>query len=246
MGKPDAPTPPNPLDTARAATGTNVSTAVANAFLGNVNQDTPNGSLRYNQTNTYSWTDPTTGSTYNIPQFTATQTLTPQGQVIQGQTQAAQYNLAGMANAQSGRIAGLLSNNMDVSGAPTAGNPSSIGSVPKAATSFDSGPAIQTSLGSFGDITQDYGPSDGYSADRQRVEDSLMARMNPQLQQQQKALEQQLADQGIRYGSQAYNDAMLTDSQRQNDARYGAISQAGQEQQRMDSEAAQRAAFQNA
>src|SRR3954466_15486259 len=203
MGKPDPPTPPDPIRTAQGATSTNVATAIANANLNNVNQVTPNGSLNYNQTGNFAWTDPVTGSSYNIPQCTATQTLSPQGQAIQGQTQAAQYNMAGMANAQSAKISGLLSNNMDFSGAPTAGNPSSIGSVPKAATSFDSGPAIQTSLGSFGDITQDYGPSDGYSADRQRVEDSLMARMNPQLQQQQRALEQQLADQGIRYGSQA-------------------------------------------
>jgi hypothetical protein len=39
---------------------------------------------------------------------------------------------------------------------------------------------------------------------------------------------------------------MRTYQQQANDARYGAISQAGQEQQRMDAMAAQRAAFQNA
>jgi hypothetical protein len=73
-----------------------------------------------------------------------------------------------------------------------------------------------------------------------------MARMNPQLQIEKQGIEQQLADQGIRYGSQAYNDAMRTYQQQANDARFGAISQAGQEQQRMDAMAAQRAAFQNA
>jgi hypothetical protein len=51
--KPDPPTPPNPLDTARAATGTNVSTAVANSFLNNVNQVTPQGALDYSQSGTY-------------------------------------------------------------------------------------------------------------------------------------------------------------------------------------------------
>ena len=108
MGKPSAPTPPNPITTAGLATGTNVNTAVANAFLNNTNQVTPQGSLTYQPTDNYSWTDPTTGSTYTIPRFTATQTLSPQQQAIQGQTQAAQYNLAGMANAQSGKIAGIL------------------------------------------------------------------------------------------------------------------------------------------
>ena len=61
MGKgsaPSAPAAPNPVDTARASTSTNVATAIANAFLNNVNQNTPDGSLRYDQTNTYNWTDP--------------------------------------------------------------------------------------------------------------------------------------------------------------------------------------------
>ena len=80
MGKPTAPAPPDPTATARAATGTNVSTAVANAELGNINQVTPQGNLDYSQSGTFNWTDPTTGSSYSIPQFTATQTLTPLGQ----------------------------------------------------------------------------------------------------------------------------------------------------------------------
>jgi hypothetical protein len=113
-------------------------------------------------------------------------------------------------------------------------------------TSFDPGNPIQSSLGAQGQITRDYGPADNYSADRQRVEDALMARMNPQLQQEESRVQQQLADQGIRYGSQAYNDAMRTYQQQANDARYGAIAQGGAEQQRLDSMAAQRAAFQNA
>jgi len=242
--KPDPPTPPNPIDTARAATGTNVSTAVANAYLQNINQETPGGSLSYNTTGNYAWTDPTTGSTYNIPQFTATQTLSPQAQAIQNQQLAAQYNMAGMANAQSGKISNLLSTGMDFSGAPGAGNANAIGNVGKAATSFDQGGPIQSQLGPTGDITKTYGTD--FSADRQRVEDSLMARMNPQLQIEQQRVQQQLADQGIRYGSQAYADAMDNYSRQANDARWGAVQNAGAEQQRMVQEEAQRAAFQNA
>jgi hypothetical protein len=55
----DTPQPPDPIRTASAATATNVATSVANAFLNNVNQVTPQGSLQYDQTNSYSWTDPT-------------------------------------------------------------------------------------------------------------------------------------------------------------------------------------------
>lgn len=245
MGKPSAPTPPNPIDTARAATGTNVATAVANAYLANVNQNTPGGSLSYNQTGSYGWTDPTTGSTYTIPQFTATQTKTPQGQAIQAQTEATQYNLAGMANSQSGKIASLLSNGMDLSGAPHAGNSGAIGAIPRAATSFAGGGPLQSSIADPGAITHNYGPADNYSADRQRVEDSLMARMNPQLAIERQGIEQRMADQGIRYGSQAYSDAMMDYNRQANDARYGAIQGAGQEQQRLNAMDAQKAAFQN-
>jgi hypothetical protein len=127
--------------------------------------------------------------------------------------------------------------------APTGGNAQNILNVPHAATSFDSGGPIQKQLGPSGPISQTYGTD--FSADRQRVEDSLMQRMNPQLAIEKQGIQQQLADQGIRYGSQAYADAMDNYSRQANDARYGAIQNAGAEQQRMVQEEAQRAAFQN-
>ena len=245
MSKNDPPTPPSPIATAAAQTGTNVSTAVANSYLNNVNQNTPDGSLSYDVTGNYSWTDPVSGQTYSIPRFTSTQTLSPQGQAIKDQTLGTQLNLATMGNQQSQRVSGLLSSPFDPnSGGPAAGNAQNILNVPGAATSYNAGGQIQTSLGDAGDITKSYGAGD-FSADRQNVQDALMARLNPSLQQNQQALQQQLADQGIRYGSTAYNNAMLTNSQAQNDARLGVISQAGQEQQRMMDMAAQRAGFQN-
>ena len=219
---------------------------MANAFLGNVNQNTPDGSLNYSQSGSYGWTDPTTGSTYNIPTFTATQQLSPSGLQLKNTQDATKQQLANLANSQANRVQGVLGTPFSPSGGPQGGDSASISNVPKALTNFNPGIPIQTGFDSGGDITRDYGPADNYSADRQRVEDSLMQRMNPQLQIEQQRIQQQLADQGIRYGSQAYNDAMRVNSMQANDARYGAIQQAGQEQQRMDAMAAQRAAFQNA
>jgi hypothetical protein len=244
--KPDAPTPPNPYQTAAAQTGTNVSTGVANAFLNNVNQNTPDGSLRYDVTGNYGWTDPSTGQTYQIPQFTSTQSLSPQSQAIRSQTDAAKMNLAGLANSQSASISNLLNTAFTPgSGAPGAGNAAGIMGVPGAATSYDPGGQIQTSFGDAGDVTRSYGPEDNFSADRQRVEDSLMSRMNPQLARERTNIEQRLADQGIRYGSQAYASAMDDYNRQATDTRFGAISQAGQEQARMNAMAAQQAQFQN-
>jgi hypothetical protein len=201
--------------------------------------------LAYNQSGNYGWTDPTSGQTYQIPTFTATQTLTPQGQAIQTQNLAAQLNLAGMANAQSAKISNLLSNPMNLSGAPSAGNAQNLLNVPAAATSFAPGGPIQTSLGNAGQIAQSYGPND-FSADRQNVQDALMARMNPQLAIEKQGIQQQLSDQGIEPGSTAYNNAMLSYSQQADDARWGAVSQAGSEQQRMQQEAQAQGQFQNA
>jgi hypothetical protein len=247
MSKPDAPTPPDPQATARAQTGTNVSTAVANAYLQNINQNTPDGSLNYDKSGSYDWTDPTSGQTYNIPTFTATQSLSPTQLTLKQSQDRTKQGLANIAETQTGRIGDMLNSPLQTTGyGPQAGDASSITNIPKALTSFNPGGPIQSSLGYAGEITRDYGPADNYSADRQRVEDALMARMNPSLQQERQRTEQQLADQGIRYGSQAYNDAMRTQQQQANDARYGAIAQGGVEQQRLDSMAAQRAAFQNA
>jgi len=106
--KSKAPKPPDPKETSAASTSTNVGTAIANAFLGNVNQITPDGSLTYDQTGTFDWYDPYTGRTYKIPTFTATQELSQQQQAIKEQTDAAELNLAGLANQQSGFLQDYL------------------------------------------------------------------------------------------------------------------------------------------
>lgn len=90
-------------------------TAVANAYLGNVNQVTPDGTLTYDQTGTYNWHDPYTDKSYDIPTFTATQTLSDQQQQTKALTDQAQTNLAGIAQDQSARIADLLGKPVDLS-----------------------------------------------------------------------------------------------------------------------------------
>lgn len=241
----DPPQAPNPQATAAASTSTNVATSIANAFLNNTNQFTPEGELRYDVTGNYNWHDPYTNVDYTIPTFSATQIRSPEQQAIQDQGNAAKLNLAGMANAQSARLSDLLSNDLDVSGAPDAADPSKLSGAPDALTSFgDVGP-VPTTFGEAGDITRSYGAGD-FSADRQRVEEALFNRINPQLDRDRANLEQRLQDQGIRYGSQAYNAAMDDFNRSVADTRLGVTAQGGQEQQRMMDMAAQRAGFENA
>lgn len=118
MSKPKAPAPPDPTATAAAQTGTNVGTAVANTAMGQVNQVTPDGNLTYSQTGTYAWTDPNSGKTYNLPQYTATTSLSPEAQKIRDASNSANLNLANLAASQSSRAGDLLSRPIDLSSIP--------------------------------------------------------------------------------------------------------------------------------
>jgi hypothetical protein len=244
MSKPSAPTPPNPVDTAAASTSTNVGTAIANSMLNNTNQITPTGDLTYNQTGTYNWTDPYTGLTENIPQFTATQTLSPQEQAIQDQMQGTQYNLAGLANTQSARLGALLNNQVDPSAAPAAGDPTNLSNIASAPTTIDT-----SGLANASNIQSSYGSDFSLP----QVEQSLMGQIQPQLDIQKNQLQQQLADQGIKPGSPAYTNAMIPFTNQENNAYMQAITTAtGQQAQSMQtanaaagfSNAAQQQAFQ--
>lgn len=107
MGK-DTPTPPDPAQTAAAQGGWNSFTAQQQQAMNMVGQNTPWGSLSYKQTGTTTMTDPT-GKQITVPQYTATQTLSPTQQAIFDKSQEAQGNLAGLAADQSARLSDTLS-----------------------------------------------------------------------------------------------------------------------------------------
>lgn len=72
------------------------------------NQITPDGNLTYNKTGNNSFVD-SNGKTVNVPQFTATTTLSPQQQAIKAQTDQASLNLGTLANQQSAALSDQLS-----------------------------------------------------------------------------------------------------------------------------------------
>ena len=111
--KPDTPTPPDPMATASAQTGTNIGTAIANQRLGQVNQVGPDGSVTYAQNGTTKYTDPTTGQSYDLPNITQTTSLTPQGQQIHDAGYATSLNLANLGKSQSSYLNTLLSKPFD-------------------------------------------------------------------------------------------------------------------------------------
>lgn len=246
MGK-SAPSAPDPIKTASGQTATNIGTAIANSYLGNVNQVTPYGSLNYAQTGTQKWTDPLSDKTYDLPTFTATQTLTPTGQRISDATMGAQENLANLAQSQSARLGNLLGTEINLSGLPAAAQAPQLAQGIAGAGQIQTvgnGPRLNGQIGDAGQITTSYGGN--YAQDRRRVEDAIMQRAQRGLDADRRALEQRLADQGIAIGSAAYQSAMGDYGQQVNDARTQAILAGGQEQSRLNDMAAQRAAFENA
>src|SRR6185369_16694934 len=106
---PDPPTPPNPIITAGAQTASNIGTAVTGSYLNNYNQQTPTGSLSYDVTGNYPYTDPLTGQTYNIPRWTATQSLNQAGQQLQNTNQQTNQNLANLGQYESQSLYDMLS-----------------------------------------------------------------------------------------------------------------------------------------
>lgn len=238
MSKPRPPTPPNPQEVAGAQTGTNVSTAIANTAMGQVNQVTPDGSLTYSATGQHTWTDPSTGQTYSVPQYTATTSLSPEAQAIRNQNNAASLNLATLAANQSGRADQLLSQPFSLDSVPAGADRSQFGPATYGgdlnAPQFSQGgaPLPQTA-----NLQDSYTPEGGFSADRQRVEDALMGRLNDQRGRDMEGLRTQLANQGINIGTEAYSRALQDFERTNTDMRTSAILGSGQEQSRLLGEA---------
>jgi len=213
MGKstPSAPQTPNYITAATDQGAANLKSGLQSAGLSNPNIISPYG----NQKVTF---DTTTNP--DMPQATVEQTLTPEAKATLDAQQKVQLSLA----------------NLGLKGTETASNVLS--------TPFQySGPAIQTSLKQqkgvdYGPAADKYGLAQGIDAGTygmaQRSLDlsniakmpvnagttgqaAILSRLQPQIQQEKAALEQQLANQGITPGSEAYNNAMRTQGQQAND-----------------------------
>jgi len=114
---PQAPPPPDPYRVAGAQTGQNVQSAIANTYLGNVNQVGPYGSTTYSQSGTYGMAGPN-GETYQVPRFTQTTTLSPEQQKLYDQQTQLGANLNNLALSQTERLSSHLNKPIDFSGLP--------------------------------------------------------------------------------------------------------------------------------
>lgn len=107
IGK-SAPKAPDPAQTAAAQGAWNSFTAQQQQQMNMVGQNTPWGSLDYQQSGTTWITDPN-GKRVEVPTYTANTTLSPEQQAIFDASQSAQGNLANIANDQSAWLGDYLS-----------------------------------------------------------------------------------------------------------------------------------------
>lgn len=111
MGKPKAQPVPDPTVTAAAQGAANKETAISQAELNMINQQTPMGSLNYQQIGTYS---------DGTPKFSASTALTPEGQRLQTSQTAFDQGTSDLANSQLGSINNNLATPFSYDGLPAA------------------------------------------------------------------------------------------------------------------------------
>ncbi|SEN51346.1 hypothetical protein SAMN04489859_1008125 [Paracoccus alcaliphilus] len=239
-----APKAPDPYDTAQAQAGMNRDTAITQGQMNMIDTVNPWGSTIYDQTGENTFTD-SQGNVVTTPKYTQTTNLSPSQQAIFDRTQAAEQNLAQIAQDQSGFLTDYLKGGIDLSGVP--GLQSSYG--PGYNPNFNGNLGLQTDAGLQTSVGPGYATSyagaDDFSADRQRYEDALWDRTAGDRSAQEAQMRTTLANKGIKEGSAAWN-AEMERMQRQNtDARMATIMAGGQEQQRMVDMSRQAAMFGN-
>lgn len=274
-GSPSAPPAPDPAATAAAQAAANRDTALTQAGINRVNQVTPTGSQTWTSS-PVQWTEsqylaanPDVARAVQSGQFgsglehyrqhglaegrtgapagydpwsggswTLTTSLSPDQQRLLDLSERAQITYGEAANSQLDQVRDTLSRPFDPSGLPAMN-----GSVQDRTGQMVTGVQNRT-----GEVQRDldfsrYGDP---NISRDRVEQALMSRLRPQLDQTRVGLETRLRNQGLTPGTEAWNTAMRDAGQQENDALMAAVLSAGQEQNRLQALGLNDAQFRNA
>lgn len=171
-------------------------------------------------------------------QYTQTTTLSPEQRALYDAETGNAINRAGYASDAGGRLSETLANRFSLNGLPS--RVSSVDNSPYR-TDINANSVAQRGVDLSGQpsLTQDF------SGERQRVEDSLYGRatgrLDDQFSRREEDVRTQLMNQGIREGSEAWNNSMRDfGNERQDaygDARDRAIMAGGSEQSRLFADA---------
>lgn len=214
--------------------------------------------MTYTYDPTKGYTDPTTGKT--IAQATATTTLSPAQQTLYDQNNQISTALNDQAikgigyvdQATSSPLTAGQFGNLTTGPAPATGYTNSVQTTPYQTNVAPS--TFQTNVGVGNNLrtgvnagaiknTYDFSnvgampSSDDFGAQRDQVTNALMARLQPQIDQDRGALDAKLANQGISLGSSAYGTANQLQEQNVNDQRMSAVLAGSTEQQRLFNDA---------
>lgn len=205
FGKPSTPSAPAVPDYTGAAQATaqgNLEAARAAAAANRVNQITPYGNLKYEQTGTDSYGNPT---------WTATQSFSPDQQAIYQQDVDASKGLGTSINAALGRVQQGMQEGFN----PNLPAINYGGQTPDLKTDFGRAPTAQN-VDAAGNLKTDLASSSGM-AGWDRAQAILNQRLQPQLEIQNEQLDTKLRNQGIMPGTEAYNRAKAALGMQQND-----------------------------
>lgn len=228
LGIQSAPPPPDPYATAAAQTGVNKDAAIANAEMSHVNQYNPYGSLTYQQAGTNPDGTPIYNSSTNLTALGQQNFTNQQQQDAQISNIAGNYmntigntmgtQLPHTANLTTGVNGNGIGINHNVQSGPLdySVNGGGIG-----VNSHVQAGNIQGGLDLSGAPAIPGGGN--FSQDAQNYQNAYMGRLAPQLQRQSDALDNQLANQGITPGSQAWQTAKTEFGQQANDANNQAV-----------------------
>lgn len=115
----NAPKPTDPAITSALQTSSNVGTAIANAYLQNIDETTPDGTKTFTKTGNQKVA--IGGQYYNIPRFSVEQTLSENQQAIKDQNDQASINLATLGSDLSGTLGDQLTGNFSLGNEATEG-----------------------------------------------------------------------------------------------------------------------------
>lgn len=214
MNKPSPPPPPDYAGAAKAQGAANLEAARASARLSNPSFRNPLGGrdVLFN-------TGPGGEDAVFVQDF-----LTPAGQQRFDQEQRIISRLGGMAEEGLGRVQDAVE------------RPFSFGG-PSAVTSLPQGSFRGATTTNFNRFDLSGAPNipgvDDFSADRRRVEEAVLSRIEPQLERDREALRTQLINSGFRAGTEGYNEAMARADKQATDARMQAVLAGGAEQSRL-------------
>ena len=202
---PPAPAAPDPVLVAQAQGAQNRAAAISQAEIAMVNQQTPYGSLAWDQRGTSPIFTDAEGVTYGgTPQYTATQSLSPQQQLILDLSQQAQVGYGETATRQLANVQDRLSSPIDfagISAAPTINLEDFLGTAPTASFSGipQAGQLDYSGLGAAPQFDQAF---------QDQISQAIRDRADIWQTRDLGRLENRLTNQGINIGSEAWNQEL--------------------------------------